>query len=57
MAGKKSGAARAPRLDYAHVALASLPFMGIFMLLAIAVTRHGDTVLIDEVARREQEAA
>ena len=38
----------APGLLFAYIAL-----MGIFMLFAIAAARHGDTVLIDEVARRE----
>ena len=42
----------APGLLFAYIAL-----MGIFMLFAIAAARHGDTVLIDEVARRESASA
>lgn len=42
----------APGMLFAYIAA-----MGIFMLLAIAAARHGDTVLIDEVARREEAAA
>lgn len=41
----------APSLLFAYIAA-----MGAFMLMAIAAARHGDTVLIDEVVRRERAA-
>lgn len=41
----------APSLLFAYIAV-----MGAFMLMAIAAARHGDTVLIDEVVRRERAA-
>lgn len=86
MATKASAARRAARLDYASVAFAALPFMGmisfwqvfdgivplmltdtfhldnastgvvmaVLMLATVAASKHGDTILIDEVARREE---
>ena len=38
----------APAALFAYIAL-----MGVFMVVAIALAKHGDTILIDEVARRE----
>lgn len=34
-----------------------ITLMGIFMLVCVLLTKHGDTILIDEVARREAENA
>lgn len=31
-----------------------ITLMSVFMLVSLALTKHGDTILIDEVARREQ---
>ena len=39
----------APAMLFAYIAA-----MGVFMLASVAVARHGDAILIDEVARREQ---
>ncbi|MDO4437440.1 MAG: MFS transporter [Coriobacteriaceae bacterium] len=42
----------APGMLFAYIAL-----MGVLLLASIALARHGDTVLIDEVERREAEYA
>ena len=39
----------APRMLFGYITV-----MGVLMLAAITLTRHGDTLLIDEVARREE---
>lgn len=39
----------APTMLFAYIAA-----MGVFMLASVAAAKHGDTILIDEVARREQ---
>ena len=38
----------APAMLFAYIAA-----MGVFMLASVAAARHGDAILIDEVARRE----
>lgn len=39
----------APAMLFAYIAA-----MGVFMLASVAAAKHGDAILIDEVARREQ---
>ena len=39
----------APHLLFGYITL-----MGVFLLVAMALAKHGDTILIDEVARREE---
>lgn len=39
----------APAMLFACIAA-----MGVFMLASVAAAKHGDAILIDEVARREQ---
>ncbi len=41
----------APKMLFAYIAA-----MGVFMALSVAGSKHGDAILIDEVARRESEA-
>ena len=42
----------APTMLFAYIAA-----MGALMALAVAAAKHGDAILIDEVARREEQAA
>ena len=37
-----------------HMLFGYITFMGVFLLAAMALTKHGDAILIDEVARREK---
>ncbi len=39
----------APTMLFAYITL-----MAVFMLVTVVASKHGDTILIDEVARREE---